>query len=242
MKEIIQTLRGTMLFDDNIFKGLKESPDVFRKGFIFLLVVGLLAGGANSLVNLVQGLITNPAAQMTQDLAEMESTMKQFMPQGGADTEVMLANIRAGFQVGQRIETETSAPLPRFFELLFQQVGAAVSYPLAWIGSLMLYGALAHIFAKLMGGKAKIAQMYGLTCLATAPQLITALNFIPCLGSLLWLIATVWGWFIYIKAVIVAQDLTVEKGVTAALLPAVLFFVLGLTGVGLLVVLIGISG
>ncbi len=250
MKEILALVRGALRLDDKTMLDLKASPDVFRKGFTVVLLVGLLVGLVAGLVGLVQGLTTDPAAEIAQARVEADRTMRgvaQFMPPDSA--QMMLENYAMGFGIAERIVREARAPLPRPAEVLFKQVGATVSYPFGWLGSLLFFGVLVHIAAKLLGGRGTIAQMWGLSSLTVAPHLFDLfaplLNLLPAVGgafaALLGLITFAWGVAIYVKATAVAQEMSLGRAIAAVLLPIVVVFVLALLGLFIFGFLIAIA-
>ena len=81
-------------------------------------------------------------------------------------------NFEMGLRIGERVARGAKAPLPEPFGVIFHQLGEIVSYPFNWLGSLLLYGALVHIFAKLLGGRGTIAEMLGVTALTVVPHLL----------------------------------------------------------------------
>ncbi len=231
MKEMILLFRGAVTLDDKTFADLKASPDVFKRGLMFVLVLGLFVGVVLGLVGTFQGLLTNPATEM----AAIRAQIAQFIPAG--QSQEFLANFDMGFRIAQRIMTEAKTPLPYPFQVFFQQLGHAVSYPFGWFGSILLYGVVIQFFAKLLGGRGTIAQMLGITSLSVAPLALQILSFVPCLGVVLGFIAWVWSIIVYIKATASAQELTIGKAIAAIALPIIIAFVLVLIVIVLLIVL-----
>ena len=62
--------------------------------------------------------------------------------------------------------------------------------------------------------------MLGCTALYVAPQILTILQVISCLGPILGFVAFVWGLVIYVKATAVANELSLGRALLAAILPA----------------------
>lgn len=239
MNEMIQLFRGALVLDTKTFADLKASPDVFRKGFMFVLIVGLIVGLVTGLVGLVQGLTTSPAQQKAQALEGMKQ-FTAFMPPEAV--QQMLDSMEMGFRIGERISKEAKAPLPGQVETLFKQIGVVVSQPFGWLASLILYGALVHIFAKLLGGRATIAQMFGVSSLTVAPHLLDALGWVPCLGGLFGLVAFVWCVVVYVKGTAVAHEMSNGKALLAVLLPIIVGVLLVVLLFVVLFILIAASG
>jgi hypothetical protein len=238
MKELWKIFLGVLLLDDECFVELRASPDVFRKGFTLLLVIGLIVGLVGGFYSMVVQLINSPAEQIQDAADQMMEVMGQFG--AGPEMEMVLENVLQGFQIGARI-AEIKSPLPRPVGVFFTYLGAAVSVPFSWIGQLLFYSTLVMLLARLLGGKGSITIQFGLACLATAPYILTAFGFIPCLGGLLGFVAWIWSIVIYVKATAIAQKLTIGKAALAALLPAAISFLLAFLGAGVLAVLIGLA-
>lgn len=239
MKDTMNLLRGALTLDTKTFDELKASPDVFRKGFTFLLVVGLIVGLILGLAGIVQGLLGNPATEIANVRQQMEQIFSSMMPANAAGQ--FTENFRLGFRIAERIVREMKTPLPRPVGVIFQNIGIIVSYPFGWFGSLLFYGVIVHIIAKLMGGRGTIAQMLGLTSLSVAPHMLEALNFIPCLNVLTGLVALIWGAVVYVKATATAQELTMGKATFAAFAPILAGLVLFFCSIATLGVMIAAS-
>jgi len=84
-----------------------------------------------------------------------------------------------------------------------------------------LYGLLAHLFARLLGGQGGLGQTLGCTALAVAPQLLNLATFFPyvvvggAIGA--W---TLLGRYVAVKT---SHRLTVGRALAATLLPYVIF-------------------
>jgi hypothetical protein len=239
MNEMLNLCRGALTLDTKVFSDLRASPNVFRKGFMLILAVGLIVGLVLGLAGMVQGLLSNPAGDVAQARAAAEESMRTFMQDMPPEaSQAFFDSYLMGFRIAERIVTETKAPLPHPVPVLLKQIGVVVSQPFSWLGSLLFYGALVHIFAKLLGGRATIAQMLGVTSLTVMPHLLDAFGFIPCLGGLLGLVAWVWGAVIYVKGTAAAQEMTIGRALFAFLLPILVGIFLAVLLIILFVVLI----
>ena len=114
--------------------------------------------------------------------------------------------------------------------------------PFTWLTNWVGYAIWVWLIAKLLGGKATISQMLGATALYTVPHILDVLGFVPCLGSILSLVATVWGIAIYIKGLTVANDFSLGKSILAAILPALIRFLVTMGGILTLVIIALLGG
>lgn len=227
MKEMLTLFRGALTLNTRTFADLKASPNVFRTGFLFVVVIGLLVGLVTGCVGIVIGITTDPVKEIAQVRQQMQQQMLQSMPPG-ADTS-FFDSFNMGFRIAERIVTEAKTPLPRPVEVVFKQVGVIFSYPFGWLGSLLLYGVLVQIFAALLGGRGTIAQMLGLSFLAVAPHIIDVLNvfirLIPvagvCIAFLISLLVLVWSVAIYIKGTATAHEMDNGKAALAVFAPII---------------------
>lgn len=78
MSEIFRLWKGALTFDTPTFTALSESGDAFRKGFMVLLLVGLLVGLVNGGAQLAQTLSYGSATgEMQAVLGQVEQSMQQ---------------------------------------------------------------------------------------------------------------------------------------------------------------------
>ncbi|MBN1955918.1 MAG: YIP1 family protein [Anaerolineae bacterium] len=99
--------------------------------------------------------------------------------------------------------------------------------PLGLILMWLLYGILAHLSARILGGEGSLGQTLGCTALAVAPQLFNLVAFIPhvAIGG----IVSTWVLLCRYVAVKSGHRLTTGRALVATLLP---YVVLGLLSVG----------
>ncbi|MBM3134447.1 MAG: YIP1 family protein [Chloroflexi bacterium] len=234
MSEIFRLWKGALTFDTPTFTALSESGDAFRKGFMVLLLVGLLVGLVNGGVQLAQTLSYGSATgEMQAVLGQIEQGMQQgfsIARQYGAEidpqVEAMISeNLKYGFKIAEDA-AKVPTPLPWPWGSIFEFLGSTASVPFAWLSSLVLYGIFVHIFARALGGQASVGQFFGSIALARAPHLISVLHFIPCVGPLLGVLAAIWGFLIYIKATAVSQRFGYGRALVAFLLPLIVLFLL----------------
>jgi len=239
MNELITLARGALTLNAQTFNSLKQAPDAFRRGLTIVLVVGLIVGGVLGVIALIGEILTPPAQQIAQAREGFRQTFGNFSSAMPPEVSRQVTeSFEMGLRIGERVTRETKSPLPEPLGVIFRRFGAIVSYPFGWLGGLIFFGALVHIFAKLLGGRGTIAQMLGVTSLTVVPHLLDVLGFIACLGALLGLIAWVWGVLIYVKGVAVAQEMSTGKAILAVLLPfiiALLLALLLLVSVGVLI-------
>jgi hypothetical protein len=132
---------------------------------------------------------------------------------------------------------------------LLNYFGLVLATPFSWqwIGWTLFAGLVIHFSSRLLGGRASMAQMLGLTCLAAAPQIFTALTALftllavlgrvgalDTIGTLLGGLIALWSAVVYVKATAVAQQITWLRSLGAIALGFGLVLALALAAVILL--------
>lgn len=233
MNETIALLRGALLLDQSTFERLRDSKNAMRTGVILLLVVFLVAGSLQFVVDLANNLrpfTASEAADVQQEMRQAMETWLQFMPQDEFSQQFIdqfLQNLNAGLNMAVDIEN-IATPLPRGVSRFFQTLGGWLSQPLARLAAFLAYGIWVLLFAKLLGGNGGVDRFFGVTALYSVPNLLGFFGPVPLIGSLLGFVGMVWGWVVYVKAVQVTQRFDMGKALLAAALPALILIVLAL--------------
>lgn len=247
---LYDTLLGALLLRHQTFVSLRERSDVFLRGFLVLLVVGLAVGFAAGLEG-VSHKVSPPPSQ-AQILAQVEAglnTGPRVPPEFRALIESYVTEIVS--LVYEIIALtprggEFARPIASFLVLVGTTVAVPFSWP--WAGWLLFAGLVFHLTSRWLGGRAGIAQMLGLTALAAAPQLLLVVGSLftilqTLLGvplgflvSLIGFVVAVWSAVLYIKATGVAQGFSWLRALGAIALG----YVLMIGGVILLILLFGL--
>jgi hypothetical protein len=237
--EMLQLARGALSLDTQTFVAQREARDAFRKGVLFVVVITLLAGSLSFIVSTVKGFLPPKWDAQRDEVEDQISQVFKFLPlEMDAETEQMIVgSIEAGLDIGFEI-AQLPTPLPRPVKDFLQALGGWVTAPLLRLGGWMGYAFWVLLVAKLLGGRATLSQMLGCTALYVAPQILTILQVIPCLGPILAFVAFVWGLVIYIKATAVANELGPGRALLAAILPAAVL--IGLISLIVIPVVLGI--
>jgi len=235
MKAWLSILWNASLLRNEAVIGFRDRRDVFFQGFLIIVVVSLLVGFptfAGDVVKAAQPRLSE--AQLEEATAQIEKGLKQvepllgFMPTEERQqlTEVVRM-VKVWIAAGAEI-SNLNALLPRPLGTLMQAFGGWLSlpfgksgFPLAsvslavWLG----YGLWVMLLAKLLGGRGTLAGFFGTSALYAVPHVLTFFAWIPCLGTILSLIAVLWGIVVYVKATVVSHGLTVGRALVAVFLP-----------------------
>ena len=215
MRELLQLAWDTLSFKHETYVQHVARADALKRGLALLVLVTLLAGVIPFLINVAGDF--RPIEDQRQEAERgLEEFFESFelvrpyldLPQGFK--ERILAYIRPNMEMGFSI-AELDTPLPQPVGRVLADVGAFVSLPFGRLAGWVGYGMWVLLVAKLLGGRATASQTLGGTVLYAVPQVLNVLGFVPCLGGLLGLVATVWGIGIYIKALAVANHFSIGK-------------------------------
>lgn len=211
MQAIVRDVRmvwNALFLRTDAYEEMRRDNNPFVEGVFILAVLGLLLGLAGTAGDALEW-------AATPDLDQLQA--------------VLLRNLQltpAWEQATQRYPT---------FEPLFRQIWnmawetaanarpspvsaftAMVVQPVILVLGWLVYGLLAHFFARLLGGVGTLNQTLGTTALAAAPQLINlfaALPFVAAAG------VGVWTLLCRYMAIRTAHELSWSRAVWATVLP-----------------------
>ncbi len=206
MSELLSTVRGAITLDIPTLVRFRDTEDVFRRGIIILILVGLVVGAVQFAVVFIGGVFAPSVEDQVAEMRQFFDQMLPFMPPEAAEAfdEQFLDIFEAVIGIGQGI-AELPTPLPKVVGNLFEALGAWVSQPLSILGSFLAYGIWVMLAAKLLGGTGRLQEFLGTAALSSVPYLLLILGWVPCLGSVLGLVAWVWSVVIWVAATAVAH-------------------------------------
>jgi len=217
MEGIVSSLRlgwKALLFKEEAYEEMRAAPNPVVQGLILIVVVGVVV----ALLNLV-GTAVEWAS--TPDLNQIKEIVHSYIPRMPWWNEVVREapdfprEFENWYDLGWRI-------FPRLFGA--PNVGGAalgiITKPLQLILWWLIYGLLAFVFARWLGGTADFSQTLGVLALAVAPQFLNALTLLPFvqLGNLI----SVWGLLCAYVGLKTAHRLSWGRAVWATLLPFIL--------------------
>jgi len=243
MAELLSTVRGAITLDIPTLVRFRDTQDVFRRGLIIVVLVGLVLGAVEFAVVFIGGAFAPSAEAQLADMRQNFDQVLQFMPPEAVEIfeEQFLGYFEAGIEIGQNVAA-LPTPLPKVVGNLFEALGAWMSKPLAMLGGFLAYGIWVMLAAKLLGGTGRLQEFLGTAALSSVPYLLLVLGWVPCLGSVLGLVAWVWGILIWVASTAVAHgwaapvtapegevtryQVSWGKATLAVILPVLAFFVL----------------
>ncbi|MGD2205321.1 MAG: Yip1 family protein [Anaerolineae bacterium] len=221
MDGIVSSLRlgwSALLFNTDAYEEMRTADNPVVKGLILIVVVGVVI----ALLGLVGTAIEWAS---TPDLGAIKDTIFRYMPQMPWWDEALRGlpdfprQFKEWYDLGWQI-------FPRVFGA--PNVGGAalsiITTPLGLVIRWLVYGLLAYLFARWLGGTADFSETLGVLALAVAPQALNVLTLLPFveLGSLV----SVWGLLCAYFGLKTAHRLSWDRAVWATLLPFTLALVL----------------
>lgn len=227
---LIDTFNGALTLNQRVFTEMRDAPDGVRRGFLIILMVGLLVGAIQSASALIN--LTDPERIVQEVMLSYRQSLEQ--QQATATTpqqrEVVRLLQESEDEIAQMVRDIIAIPtaLPRPVALILQALGQTVSAPLTYLSGMLLAVAFTHLAARQLGGQGGIRAMVAVGSLSVAPHALDALTFIPVLSFPISMIAWGWGLIILISGTAVVHRLDSGKATLAVLLYPSLLIVLGI--------------
>lgn len=223
-----------LFLDSEAFEELKNDDNPFVEGLFLVTLLAVLA----ALLNLVGQAVAWASVPRPEAIQQVVWNALQQQP---AWTSVMAgtggeAEFQRWWDTAWRVMPSLlGAPDP---------VTAALNilvWPVSAVAGWLLYGLLAHVAARLVGGAATLNQTLGVTALSFTPWLLRGLGVIPfvVIGGAL----STWQLVLRYRAVRIAHALSWPRALWATLFPFLVYLVFWTTLAGLgifgLAVLVG---
>jgi len=235
-RELVQLAWETLLFRHEVYVGHVARADALKRGLMLLVAATLVAGMSSLAINLVSDLRPmsveaqrQQAAQGVEEFLKSFRTMRDYYDLPPGLEEQIVAYMKAGMEMGFRIE-ELPTRLPKPVGRVLTDLGAFLSLPFSRMAGWAGYAIWVLLVAKLLGGRATVAQQLGTTALYAVPHVLDILGSVQCLGGIARLVATVWGIAIYVKAVAVANEFSIGRAIVATVVPVLVGGTLALMG------------
>lgn len=216
---------GALFLRDEAYTEMREAPNPFVKGLLLIVFVAISVSLVAIVGTVLEWATTPDFGRMQEAVWEgmMRMPWVKEIPPG--EREGLLRMIRAQYDFGWGIAKQFA---PRPLRAVIDVITNPISLVVGWL----IYGLLAHFFAKVLGGRARLSQTYGCTALAVSPRLLNLVSFLPytAIGGL----ATIWSLICNYLALKNAHELTPGRAFWATVLPILTLL--------LLVILLTIGG
>ncbi len=210
MKALIRMAWESLFLNEGTYAEMREGPSPALHGLGLVALIAL----AVALVGLVGTALewaTTPSMDAVRQVV-LESIQEMPWYHDLQDDPEFQRQFRQWYELGWRIFPPLfGAPDIRRAAL------SIILLPLGLVLSWFLYGVVAHLFARLLGGRGSLGQTLGCTALAVAPQLLNLATFLPyvVVGGAV----GIWTLLCRYVALKVCHQLTWGRALAATLLP-----------------------
>jgi hypothetical protein len=220
-------LWDALFLQHEAYARMRDDDNPFVEGLFVLVVLGV-ALGLVGIVGTTLEWASSPNLSAIRDavLANLQTmSWWQFMEQDPASQAMW-------FQIWNGIwdALQTTAPSPATALL------GVIAVPLGLIMAWLVYGLLAYLFARLLGGVGTLNQTLGTTALAAAPQLLNVLTVLPFV--VMFSLGT-WTLLCNYMALRTVHGLSWQRSVAAALLPSVALVLLAIVIGAIVAIVVG---
>jgi hypothetical protein len=214
MDGIVGSLRlgwNALLFKEGAYEDMRVAENPVVKGLLLIVVVGVIIAVFAFIGDVLEW-------ATTPNLGEIKEAVYAGMTQmpwweEAAREPMFVQMFDQWYDMGWSIAMMTTP-----------SVGSAVAniilIPLALVIRWLIYGLVAYLFARWLGGTADLSQTLGVLALAVAPQALTLLTALPYvqMGNLV----SVWGILCAYVGLKTAHKLSWDRAMWATLLPFIL--------------------
>lgn len=217
IREYLSLGLGALFLNEETYAKMRDDSQRMMKGFLFILLVGVIV----ALVAIVGKVLE---WSTTPDLSGLKNIVLQEM-QNTVWFREMARNSEAMRQFQQGYDSWWQFFGGMFGVNLLGSFANIIVNPIMLTLRWVIYGIVAFVCARLLGGKGDLTQTLGCTALAVAPEMLNALQIFPYvqLGGV-----GVWGLVCSYVGIKTANQLSPWRGFWATLLPLIVFFLLAL--------------
>jgi hypothetical protein len=205
-----------LLLRDEAYERMRAAPSPVVKGLIFIVVLGA-AIALLAFVGDVLEWATTPDLLTIKDTVYENLTEMFWWEEAEAASPEFAQEFQRWYDWGWDIGLAMGKP----------NVGSAAASiiltPLGLVVRWLIYGLLAYLFARWLGGTADLSETLGVLALAAAPQALRALTLLPYVG--LGSLVAVWGVLCAYVGLKTAHKLPWHRAAWATLLPFLLALV-----------------
>ncbi|MEJ5346090.1 MAG: Yip1 family protein [Chloroflexus sp.] len=155
-----------LLLDVNTFRAQRDNPYALREGFLVVIVVGVIVGIASLIGSILSRMATPDPTAVIEVLQRYSERIPLFSG---------LQEVDPDFSFEPIFDLLTGV----FSTLQWSSLIGAIATPLVYVLGWLIYGTVAHLAARSLGGDGTFAQTLGCTALASGANLLAAVQIIP---------------------------------------------------------------
>ncbi len=211
---LFRTALGAFLLQEDAYSGMRDDAQRMRRALILVVAVGLLVGVTGACGRLGEWAVSPNMDAIKAIVLSHLAQMPWYAEMSGNPEALQI--FRQYYDLGWN-SAKALAPSP-------SALAGIITTPLSLLIVWLVYGVLAHLSARILGGKGSAGQTLACTALAVAPQLlnvVTVLPFAQAAGVSTWTLVCN---FTAIRSV---HSLSGWRALIATLLPLVIAILIG---------------
>ena len=209
-------LWDALFLESQAYAAMRDNKSPIKRGLIILIVLGLALALAGIIGTSLEWASSPSVDDARETLLEMYQ-QRSWWQYVEAQPESLKIFEQVWEQVWQVMGFMIPTPVSSLSGLIFKPLGLIICW--------LIFGLLAHLFARMFGGSANLGQTLGATSLAAAPQLLGLLTVLPFV-----VVAGIGTWTLLCRymAIRVTHDLPWTRAMWSVLLPLILLGFLAL--------------
>jgi hypothetical protein len=211
--------RGLFL-DTDAYEEIREARNPFVDGLFIIAIVGVLIAVAAVVGNTLEWASTPSIAAIRQTVYDGITNMPWF--------QELERDIGSDFISAFQTQWDWSWQLANsLVPTPLTSLLGIIATPLRLIFGWLIYGLLAHLFARWLGGEGNLSQTLGTTALAIAPQLLHLAGLLP--NVMVGGVVSTWCLICRYVALKQAHRLSWGRALGATVLPRLLLWLIAMT-------------
>ena len=215
MESIVDSLRlgwNALLLREEPYERMRYVANPVAKGLVLILVVGVTVALLGFVGNLLEW-ATSPDMRAIQETVYDHLSRMPWWQMANRDPQFQRL-FDMWYEMGWGISRVLGSPNLGF------AAADIVLTPLGLVARWLIYGLLAYLFARALGGTATISETLGVLALAVAPQALNVLTLLPYVG--VGGLIAIWGVLCAYLGLKTAHNLSWYRAMWATLLPFIL--------------------
>lgn len=161
-----------LLLRPEAYRDQRDSPDGLRRGFALVAIIGLLVGVATLIGDLGEYVAQPSAAQISQTIYDGLKAMPWYAQLSEGNPQFPAQFDQIFTQVNQAVQLISGGGL-------LGSVAGVITTPLLMLVGWLIFGTIAHLMARALGGRAGFSQTLACTALAAGVNLLGVVQLIP---------------------------------------------------------------
>ncbi|WP_129633286.1 Yip1 family protein [Candidatus Oscillochloris fontis] len=171
VQQIIRLGLEGLLLNPTAYRDQRDSPEGLRRGFMLILVIGLLVGVSSLIGDLGEAITRPSAATISQTVYDGLRDMPWYQDRREADPNFPDQFDQIFNQVNQSIQMFSGG--------IGRSMSGVITTPLMMLLGWLIFSLISHPMARALGGQASFSQTMACTALAAGANLLAIVQVVP---------------------------------------------------------------